>query len=211
MHKNQQYTYSPKPNDKIWDKILDSASGFFAERGYAATSIEQIIAQCGIGKDTFYRRFNSKLALFEAVTMRERHMVEMRFDEFIKEDEGSSFDKLERFLRWLLDINLEPNLIAYKRIAFTEASIIGKAVQEAPNSLTDYLIELVKELQSENVIREIDPHEVAMYCINTLVLPPVMSAMLGDEIVKLATWRDDYFHRTWPNILWGVSHTPTPH
>lgn len=204
MIKHHQNTLSARPYDKVGDKILEVAAVLFAERGYAGTSVEKVITRCGIGKDTFYRRFNSKLALFEAMVLRERENVELRFAEFIQHDQGSRLDQLAAVLRWLLDINLEPRLIAFKRIAFTEASVVGKAAQDASSPITDHLVELVTALQSENVIRENAPHETAMFLINTVVLSPMMAAMLGDESVENPKWREDYFERTWPHILWGV-------
>jgi len=206
MLKNRNYI---SLDDSTRDKILDIAARLFAERGYAGTSLEQVIKQCRIGKDTFYRRFDSKLALFEAMAVREREVVELRFQEFIESNAGNTLDRLESSLRWLLDVNLEPQLISYKRIAFTEASIIGKAAQEASSAITDHLVELMEELISKNSIRENNPHEVVMYVINTLVLAPMMMTMLGNEQPLTPEWRQDYFDRTWLRIFQGISFTPS--
>lgn len=41
-------------------KIIEVATNFFATKGYEATSVNQIIAEVGIAKGTFYHYFNSK-------------------------------------------------------------------------------------------------------------------------------------------------------
>ncbi|WP_323688224.1 MULTISPECIES: helix-turn-helix domain-containing protein [unclassified Rhizobium] len=46
------------------ERIIDAATTLFATRGFAGTSMEQVASQCGAGKDTVYRRFPSKVALF---------------------------------------------------------------------------------------------------------------------------------------------------
>ncbi|RAP77419.1 TetR/AcrR family transcriptional regulator [Paenibacillus montanisoli] len=48
-------------------KIVESAMKFFAERGYAATSIQDIANDCGIAKGSVYKFFTSKEDLFVEV------------------------------------------------------------------------------------------------------------------------------------------------
>jgi AcrR family transcriptional regulator len=47
-------------------EIIDSAMRLWAERGFAATRLEDVAAGAGIAKGTIYRYFPSKEALFEA-------------------------------------------------------------------------------------------------------------------------------------------------
>lgn len=48
-------------------EILDAALAVFAERGFAAASMEQVAARAGISKGTLYLYFSSKEELFKAV------------------------------------------------------------------------------------------------------------------------------------------------
>ncbi|AJS60439.1 TetR/AcrR family transcriptional regulator [Paenibacillus sp. IHBB 10380] len=58
-------------------KILDSAMRFFLEKGYLATSIQNIADDCGVSKGSIYNFFNSKEDLFIEVLMLQQHrMVE---------------------------------------------------------------------------------------------------------------------------------------
>src|ERR1700734_1156807 len=47
--------------------IIDTAMRLFAERGYAAVSIETVLAACHISRGALYHHFASKEALLEAV------------------------------------------------------------------------------------------------------------------------------------------------
>ena len=52
------------------ETILVGAAGAFAEKGYAATSMEDVAAAAGITKLIVYRHFPSKEALYDAVLER---------------------------------------------------------------------------------------------------------------------------------------------
>ncbi|WP_313061145.1 TetR/AcrR family transcriptional regulator, partial [Agrobacterium cavarae] len=50
--------------DMARERIIAVATELFSGRGFAGTSMEQVASKCGAGKDTVYRRFPSKVALF---------------------------------------------------------------------------------------------------------------------------------------------------
>ena len=63
-----------KPPDKRLERgletrraIIETATGLFAEHGYAAVSIEAVLAACQISRGALYHHFQSKEALLEAV------------------------------------------------------------------------------------------------------------------------------------------------
>jgi TetR/AcrR family transcriptional repressor of mexJK operon len=49
--------------------VLEAARGLFLERGYLATSIDQIAARAAVSKPTVYRFFADKEALLEAIVL----------------------------------------------------------------------------------------------------------------------------------------------
>ncbi len=51
-------------------RVLDSACRLFGERGYDATSLEEVAADCGLTVRPIYHYFGSKQALFSAVNER---------------------------------------------------------------------------------------------------------------------------------------------
>lgn len=188
--------------DPVREKILEAAAALFAEQGFAATAMEQVVAQCAIGKDTLYRRFPSKLALFEAMALREKERCEARFATFMASSEGATLAQLKRALRWLLEINLEPRLIAYKRIAFSEARLFGHAANQATSPITDTLIGVVTALQATGQCRSGDPAQIVAHLTNAVILAPMMQAMLGSAMAAEAL--DAHFERSWTMLVAGI-------
>ncbi|OAB34924.1 hypothetical protein PMSD_14335 [Paenibacillus macquariensis subsp. defensor] len=61
----------------IKQKILDSAMRFFLEKGYLATSIQNIADDCGVAKGSLYNIFSSKEdLLIEVLMMQQQRMTE---------------------------------------------------------------------------------------------------------------------------------------
>lgn len=59
-------------------EILDAAKELFAERGFHAASISEIIKRAGIARGTFYLYFNSKDSVFESILELAIHELKLR-------------------------------------------------------------------------------------------------------------------------------------
>lgn len=49
------------------ERLLETASHLFAEKGYASTSVREIVAHAGVSKPVLYYYFKSKKGLFHAI------------------------------------------------------------------------------------------------------------------------------------------------
>jgi TetR/AcrR family transcriptional regulator, transcriptional repressor for nem operon len=56
--------YPRQHKDRTRRKIIDSAAQLFSARGFAATSIEDIMSDCGLTRGAFYAHFRSKGQLY---------------------------------------------------------------------------------------------------------------------------------------------------
>jgi AcrR family transcriptional regulator len=68
------------------EKLLESAKVLFSQKGYYATSVEDIVESAGFSKGTFYFYFKSKEELFKSL-VEEMHLnVVKRLENFLERD-----------------------------------------------------------------------------------------------------------------------------
>src|SRR5690349_1593089 len=79
-------------------RILDVAQSAVLQKGFAATSIEEIIAAVGITKSGFFYHFADKGELAHALLERYLAQEEILFDELFERAEQLSEDPLHAFL-----------------------------------------------------------------------------------------------------------------
>jgi AcrR family transcriptional regulator len=63
-------TRTAKPRDARRSEILDVAATLFDTRGYASTSVDEIVRELGVAKGTFYYHFRSKDDVLTALARR---------------------------------------------------------------------------------------------------------------------------------------------
>ena len=83
---------SPEPNTR--ERLLETAIGMFADKGYAGTSVREIVEQAGVSKPVLYYYFQSKEGLFLAIL----EMAENLQTELLARILESAGDVLERLL-----------------------------------------------------------------------------------------------------------------
>ncbi|MDC7789848.1 TetR/AcrR family transcriptional regulator [Rhodoplanes sp. TEM] len=186
-------------------RIIETASRLFAEQGYAATSVEQVVAACGVGKDTVYRRFPSKLALFAGVVEHARRQTQAHFQATMAAQTGDVLARLRGAARWLLTVNLDPTLIAFQRIALSEALVVGQAVADNPHDpIMDRLLALIEEAQAAGVLGPGDVRFLAAHLLNCIAIGPTVDAMLGKATYASTRAQNAYFEKAWALFLNGA-------
>jgi AcrR family transcriptional regulator len=82
-------------------EILEAAFEAFAERGYAATRLEDVAARVGLTKGALYLYFDTKERLFEEMVRHYTSAVLADADAMLASTQGSWTDKLRAFLAFL--------------------------------------------------------------------------------------------------------------
>jgi AcrR family transcriptional regulator len=114
VSRRQQYSASTKR------ALVDVAARLFAEQGYAATSLDQIVAGARVTKGALYHHFSGKQAVFEAAFEK----VETDASARIRKALRGSRDPWEKALiglRAFLEIVQDPS---YQRIVIQEGPAI---------------------------------------------------------------------------------------
>ncbi|WP_162806314.1 TetR/AcrR family transcriptional regulator [Sphingosinicella terrae] len=107
--------------EKLAALIVGVATSLFLKHGYGGTSIDLIAERARISKGTFYTRFESKAAVFEAAMIEiARLFIPPRF--VPERGEGPIATRLERLAENLLEIVFRPEVIALERVVTSEGA-----------------------------------------------------------------------------------------
>jgi AcrR family transcriptional regulator len=102
------------------DEILAAALASFAERGFAATRLEDVAARAGISKGTLYLYFKGKEELFEAVVRATLLPNLERVEALAARFEGPSALLLERLLLTIAGV-MDSRVGAIPKLVIAEA------------------------------------------------------------------------------------------
>jgi AcrR family transcriptional regulator len=101
--------------------LVDSALELFTERGYAATSLDEVAKRARVTKGALYHHFAGKQALFEAVFDVVENTTMSRLAKIVVNREGSVWDSVMEGLRQYMKVCLEPS---YQRIVIHEGPVV---------------------------------------------------------------------------------------
>jgi AcrR family transcriptional regulator len=103
------------------DEIMTAALDVFAERGFAATKLEDIARRAGVTKGTIYLYFHNKEALFKALVRETIVPVIEQGEAIAKTFTGSARDLFERLVRGYFNLVGETALAGIPRLMIAEA------------------------------------------------------------------------------------------
>ena len=141
--------------------LIDVARKSFTERGFAATSIDDIIQEAGVARGALYHHFSGKEALFRAVYESVEGEVVTRVMEAAA-SETSPWEAVRAGLSAFLDACLEPS---FRRIV---------------------VLDSVSVLQSKVLELGIDPVELPM--LRTVLTPLLGTTTFGGMAIDALTY-----------------------
>jgi AcrR family transcriptional regulator len=159
-------------------EILSVALDLFAERGFAATKLEDIAEAAGIGKGTIYLYFATKEDLFKAAVRQELLPNLDHIETLMATYEGSSAE----IIRWIIHRQiglLDSNLIAIPKLIVTEAGNFPTIARFYADEVIKRAIPLLTRIIERGIARgEFRPLEP------TSVIP-----LLGAPFLMMVLWK----------------------
>ena len=154
----------------VRERLLKAGTALFAEKGYASTSVREIVEQAGVTKPVLYYYFKNKEGLFRAILQGAEEKQDMLLAQ-VRDEPGSVLARLSWLFRTSYEIVIaNPDLL----------KLIHNLVFGPPQGVPEYdlerfhrrMINAIKDIYSEGVltgeVREANPEEVAVLVLSIL-------------------------------------------
>ena len=155
-------------------EILDAALAVFAQKGFAATRLDDIAAKAGITKGTIYLYFDSKQALFEALA---RQSIGQRIDQVqaqLAAFTGSSADMLRLVLATMGHFAMTSDRVVLPRLVLAEAANFPQLAEFWRREIVDRGIGIFTTIIQRGIergeFRKIEPQHAARLCIAPILV-----------------------------------------
>lgn len=170
--------------------ILGAATEVFLQKGYLAANMDEVAALAAVSKQTVYKNFPSKEALFVEIVSRIANQASDRVHSEMPDlAEGEDIGEyLRRYAYRQLSIVLTPRVIQLRRLVIGEAGRfpeLARALYEGgPRRAIEAMAVLFKRLADRGLLTIDDP-AVAACQFNWLIMgEPLNRAMLlGDDAI----------------------------
>ena len=178
------------------ERILENATDLFAEKGYAGTSVREIVARAGVTKPVLYYYFQSKEGLFYAILEWAADLQQQILNEIFAAP-GTVLDRFIYFYRRIYEGIREYHSL-YKMIH----SLIYGPPQGAPEydfpSYQRHMLDAVKRIYSDGLssgeLRKVDEDEVAFLVLGLIdfslnmnsILPELADPQRPERLLRLA-------------------------
>lgn len=195
-------------SEEVFRRILEIAAELFVAQGYPATSIEQVAAKAGSGKQTIYRRFGSKEELFEAV-------IRSKVDELLRSaaelsvSDGQPLATLKTATLGLLDFILRPDMISLQRTLVAELprfpTLADRLMDDCYQVITTQIHALLARARDMGQIRFDDIELTHRLLVSLMIGWPHQQQLLDRPTFASEAEKAAYFEAAWAMFLHGVA------
>lgn len=180
----------PGRSERKRQAILDAATEIFLRHGYLGASMDEVAAQAEVSKQTVYKQFESKEALFveivSGMTGAAGDKVQREIAKLGEQDDPEK--ELLAYAERQLTVVLTPRLMQLRRLVIGEANrfpALGRALYDGGPGRAIAGLAMAFARWTERGLLEIEDPVAAASHFNWLVMgEPVNNAMLlGDESI----------------------------
>ena len=202
-------------------KVIDTAHALFIEKGYKATSIQDILDGSGISKGTFYNYFPSKSELFIAIFKSIYKKTRIERDKVLIGGDLSDISLFQRQLEILMHMNRQSNiLLLINEVFVSEEEDLKQFItqvqtfgihwiyvrlndlfgEEKKHYLLDCAIILhgmISQMNQFNVLTNAgrSGKDIIKYCINRAAAIAGETSMNGEQLFnpdEISSWLPDF-------------------
>jgi AcrR family transcriptional regulator len=195
--------------EALGDHVVAVADALFIKLGYGATSMATVAAQARVGKQTLYRRFPDKAALFREVIR--RRLDVMLMPEADDKEHCDPLAALKEMGRRALAIVLDPEFLRLYRIIIAEAlpfpELASAAADHWGSNCLDQCVAAVRGAQAKGLCRQGEPEILAQCFLWSVVGEPFLKGLSGENPLA-ACDHEARLELVWTVFLEGVSPKP---
>ncbi|MCU0898117.1 MAG: TetR/AcrR family transcriptional regulator [Burkholderiales bacterium] len=182
-------------------ELMEAALDLFAEKGYAATRLEDVAQRAGVSKGTLYLYFDSKEELFKAVVRQGLVPALVEAEKLVAEFDGPAADLFRQIVLGWWQLIGDTRLSAIPKIMISEArnfpEIADFYYEEVIERGTGLFVRALERGVATGEFRDLDVRYATRVLSSPLVMLAVWKHSLGccereqaDPQVFLATYLD---------------------
>lgn len=180
------------PKAERRQQILAAARDVFARRGYHQSTIDDIVAEAGVARGTFYLYFEDKRAIFSDLIDRFAQQLTMAIVRIDPEDAARSVsEQVHENIRRILSTCLSERTMT--KMLFTDAMGVDPAFDRKIQSFYDAVVQLLteslKDGQTLGIVADGEPRVLAYLTIGALkeLLYQAVTLGLAEESAEVLT------------------------
>jgi AcrR family transcriptional regulator len=180
----------PGYRDEVRKKIVAEASSLFMEKGYSATTMDDIAARLGVTKAAIYQYYKSKVDLFAAVAEYQRQelagILERSFEgRELMQGASVLFDSLLDYINWSMEMYTDVMAVAVHN------ETIRTILREDRYGDLDVIERFIEGQKTKGLIHSsIDSRILAVAC-DALIYGLMFDVMIGmDPAEAKKVWLD---------------------
>ncbi|HEY9052668.1 MAG TPA: TetR/AcrR family transcriptional regulator [Gammaproteobacteria bacterium] len=165
------------------EEILYAALELFAEKGYAATRMNDVAKQAGISKGTLYLYFNNKEAIFHSVVQEMITPKLKQVEELVKLHEGTAEELLRQLIMHWWENIAESQLSSIPKLIISESGNFPELAEFFVNTV----VKRARKLFVDVIRKGIKQKEFADHNPNTLarlVMAPMIQMVIWKHSLK---------------------------
>jgi AcrR family transcriptional regulator len=193
--------------EALANHVVAIADMLFIEKGYGGTSMATVASRAHVGKQSLYRRFPDKAALFREVIRRRIDRTIVSPNDSVAEHDP--LNKLKNFGRSALENALDPEFVRLYRIVISEAlpfpELASAALECWKSGFKDRCVDAIRQAQAIGMCKPGDPEALAQCFLWSLIGEAFLRGLSGQEYLSCEGSRDSHLERVWRVFLDGVS------
>jgi len=191
---------------------MTTAAKIFIEHGFEGASMDQIAAAAGAGKQSLYRRYANKEALFKAVFT--NHLARKQIERWDGEmaafeanetvAAGNPLEELREIARTAFNNLFETETVDLFRLFVGEQRRfpdLRDEMQQVVQTFEDEITERLRSAERQGLFRKDVGQHAARNLVALVIEGPLFQALLGLPSVDTPAKRCAYFDAAWTTFV----------